>query len=270
MANNIITQTLPPRNTFPCKKEYLEGFFRTDYDITDYSMSCQLRNKMVDAILAGTNEQAFSILCAVDNIDHIPGAGENFVPLNGFANFYGVSEEFLGGVLTRRKFLHKNYPEDIKRVHASDLLHTKAVPLVADNHWRVSGRNDLVRYRIAGYYGYPCVSFPKNDKSFLIYSPRIVLATALHLIDVDKSGDIDTAKKVALAVKRSDYRIIPNKPENPEATPEDNFPITSKGDVKLSRELLDYIIHTVTKDAINGLAETITAYLDASLQANKQ
>lgn len=252
MANSNIAQTFDSVKSFPkksrTKKQYLEGFSKEDYDLNSYGMSGQLRGKLEMAILSGTNAQAFSILSAVDVIDHIPGAGENFVPLNGFASFYGVTEEYLKGVLTRRGFIKKNHPDDIIRISSEDISGHPDIPLVKDDFWKVPGRDDLVRYRLSDAYGPPCVSLPRRY-TFQIYSPRIVLATALSLLFTDKSGENNTVKRVALATKRSDYRVAVEEKESESAPenvsiPDDAIPLGKDGEIKLSRELLDYIMRT--------------------------
>lgn len=261
MAKGSIAQTfgdVNTKNSTSVRGQYLIGFSMADYDQTRYDMSGQLRCEVEKVILSRTNEQAFSILGTVDVIDHIPGAGENFIPLNGFANYYGVSEEYLKGVLNRRRYLQKNYPEDIKRVYATDIIRNPGVPLLKDNYLKVPGRDDLLRCRLSDSYGPPCVSFPKN-KSFLIYSPRIVLATALSLLYTDKSGENNTAKKVTLAIKRSDYRVVEEEPEEPDdgIIPYDGLTVNPNGGVTLSRELLDYIIRKTTSEAIGKLVKSI-------------
>lgn len=261
MATNTIAQTFENVKTFPEKKartQYLEGFSKDDYDPNNYDMSGQLRATLEDSILLGTNAQAFNLLAAVDAIDHIPGAGENFVPLNGFANFYGVSEEYLKSVLYRRKFIQKHYPLDIKRVYASGLTKDNGIPISPDVYLKVPGRDDLLRYRLSDAYGAPCVSLPRN-KSFLIYSPRIVLATALFLLFTDKSGKNNTAKKVALAIKRSDYRVIPPEQEHTEEPiiPRGTLPLLDNGKIELTMDLLDYIIRKTSSVAIGSLLQSI-------------
>ncbi len=242
-------KTVSERNH--CKnRQYLEGFSKADYDPNHYDMSGQLRSALKKAILSGTNEQAYTILCAVDVIDHIPGAGGNYIPLNGFASFYGVTEEYLKSVLTRRGFIQKNYPDDIFRVSSEDIAQESDIPLVKDDYWKVSGRDDLVRYRLSDAYGPSCVSLPRRY-TFLIYSPRIVLATALFLLFTDKSGENNTAKRIALAIKRSDYRVITeSKPEDSVeniTVPVDAIPVEKDGEIKLSRELVNDIVRIVTE-----------------------
>lgn len=261
MATKNIAQTFDNVKAFPkekTRKQYLEGFSKSDYDPKHYDMSGQLRAALEDAILSGTNAQAFAILGAVDVIDHIPGSGENFVPLNGFANFYGVSEEYLKSVLYRRKFIQKHYPLDIRRVYASDLTKDEGIPILPDDYLKVPGRDDLLRYRLSDAYGAPCVSLPRN-KSFLIYSPRIVLATALFLLFTDKSGKNNTAKKVALAVKRSDYRVAPQEQESTvsQLIPRDTLPLLENGKIELTMDLLDYIIRKTSSVAIGSLLQSI-------------
>lgn len=258
MADTTIPQTVQLRKSFSNKKQYLEGFSKADYDMSRYDMSGQLRCKLEKAILSGTNEQAFTILSAVDAIDHIPGAGEKFVPLNGFASYYGVSEEYLKGVLNRRRFLQKKYPNDVKRIYASDISGNEGIPLSRDNYMKVPGRDDLIRYRLSDAYGVPCVSLPKRN-SFLIYSPKIVLATALHLLFTDKSGANNTAKKVALAVKRSDYRVVVPEPEESEdkTAPENVLAMSENGGIALSKELLDYIVRIAVRYTLDELADTV-------------
>lgn len=255
MANNNIAQTFDSVKAFSEKEprkrtQYLEGFSKEDYDQTCYAMSGQLRSKLESTILAGTNAQAFSILSAVEVIDHIPAAGENFVPLNGFASFYGVAEEYLKGVLTRHGFIKKNYPDDIVRVSAEDISGRPDIPLVKDNFWKVPGRDDLVRYRLSDAYGPPCVSLPRRY-TFLIYSPRIVLAAALALLYTDKSGENNTAKRVALAIKRSNYRVIvADEQKNSSGNtiiPSGAIPVGKNGEINLDIELLNHIIRTTTK-----------------------
>lgn len=262
MATSTIAQTFDSVKTLSEKTEqkkqqYLEGFSQADYDPTRYDMSGQLRSKLEEIIMAGTNAQAFSILSAVDVIDHIPGAGENFVPLNGFANFYGVSEEYLKGVLNRHKFLQKNYPDDVKRVYAADIVKDDGIPLVRDAYCKVPGRDDLSRYRLLDAYGAPCVSLPKKN-SFFIYSPRVVLATALSLLYTDKSDENCTAKKVALAIKRSDYRVIPQEQEPSEEPhiPRNTLPLLGNGRIELTMDLLDYIIRKTSSEMISNLLQS--------------
>lgn len=270
MANNNIAQAFDCVKAFPQKKpkkntQYLEGFSKEDYDQTCYAMSGQLRSKLEDAILSGTNAQAFSILSAVDVIDHIPAAGENFVPLNGFANFYGVTEEYLKGVLIRHGLIKKNHPNDIIRVSSEDISNHPDIPLVKDDFWKVPGRDDLVRYRLSDAYGPPCVSLPRRY-TFLIYSPKIVLVTALSMLYTDKSGENNTAKKVALAVKRSEYRVI-TEDEAEGATrdtgiPADAIPVGKNGEISLDIELLNHIIRTTT--------ETILEYQAAAVKKRRK
>lgn len=122
--------------------------------------------------------------------------------------------------------------------------------MVKDDYWKVSGRDDLVRYRLSDAYGPSCVSLPRRY-TFLIYSPRIVLATALFLLFTDKSGENNTAKRIALAIKRSDYRVITeSKPEDSVeniTVPVDAIPVEKDGEIKLSRELVNDIVRIVTE-----------------------
>lgn len=258
MAINTITQTAPSCKSVSDKNQYLKGFSRNDYNPEIYNMSAQLRDELEKAIMAGTNKQAFDILCSVETIDHIPGAGNNFVPLNGFAKFYGISEQYLTGVLARRRFILKLCPEDIKRMYRTAIFRNADIPLKPDGYLDTAGREDLIRYRLSDSYGPPCVSLPKRN-SFAVYSPRMVLATALSLLQTDKSGENTTAKRVALAIKRSSYRIIKEKPSAPEGCGglDDSLPVAANGDVVLSRELLTYIIRSTTKEALEGFVETI-------------
>jgi len=222
-------------------------------------MCGEFRSAMVKAILYGTNEQAFTILNTVAAIDHIPGGGQNFVPLNGFANFYNVSEKYLRGVLTRRGFIQKNYPKDVKRVCTIDLFRQGAVPLSPDKYYVVPGRDDLLCYRLADCYGTPCVSLPKRN-SYLIYSPRMVLATALSLLFTDKSGGDNNAKRVAAAIKRSSYRLMePERPLDPEPvrnTGTDGVRMTDS-EVIISREMFDHMITTTVKSAVDRTVDRI-------------
>jgi len=59
---------------------------------------------------------------------------------------------------------------------------------------------------------------------------------------------------VALAIKRSTYRVIAEKPEEPDTgvVPNDGLPMSPNGDVMLSRELLDYIVRVAVKEALDS------------------
>lgn len=260
MATSTIPQTAPLRKGFSREDQYIDGATWKDYDLNCCDISYTMRVALERAILSGTNEHAFEILSVVGAIDNIPGAGKNFVPLNGLDSFYGVTEEYLKGVLARRGFIQKNYPDDILRVSSWNILRDPDVPLDRDFAKRVPGRDDLIRYRLSNHFGTYCVSFPTSC-TFLIYSPRIALVTALFLLRADKSGEDTMAKRVALAIKRSDYRVIAaNKPADDAEDapiPADAVPIEDDGGVKLSRELIDEIVRIVTEVVLEQQAKVV-------------
>lgn len=239
------------------RKQYLLGFARMDYDFRNYEMTTQLKNELVDRILNGTNDQAFTILNSANIIEHIPGTEENFIPFNAIQKFYGVSEDYLKGVLTRRGFCKKKHPHDIQRTSTMELLAKSKIPLERCLLPKCNTEpDDLCNYSLKGAYNEFCVSLPKS-RSFQIYSSRIVLAMALILSYADKSAGDNNIKKVLSGIKQSLYRVNKDEPHvavsEVQATPIDVIPVNSNGEFTLSMDFFTHMLKATAKEVASAV-----------------
>lgn len=233
--------------------EYYTGYSQIDCNPTDHRVSGSMRGFIVDKILNGGNDEALALLSSVGQIEFVPGIGENSIPLNAFADFYGVSEKYLAGLLQRSRLIWKSCPNDITRMRLSDIIAAKA-PLTPCCESQQKRADDLVTYHINGSHCQMKVSLPKG-RLFSLYSPRIVLAAALMMVYTDKSDVDGNIKKTLLAIKRSPYRFIKkaeveqmnglNQPK-----PDDGIPVTAGGELRLSPELFTHMIKTAVKEAV--------------------
>lgn len=228
--------------------DYLIGMSGVDCNMNDHRVSGFLRGELVRQIMAGSNEQALAVLSAVGNIGFVPGIGENSIPLNEFADFYGVSEKYLSDLLTRRRF-HVLYPKDVSRMYLSDILKADAPIVPCCGNQKKS--DDLKTFHIIGSHGKLNVSLPQK-RMFNLYSPRLVLTTALMMVYTDKSEVEGNIKRTLLALKRSPYRFI--KKEDGKKEMDDGVHITTTGDIVLSPEVLTHSLKTAVKD---GLSEVV-------------
>lgn len=228
--------------------DYLIGMSSVDCNMNDHRVSGVLRSEMVRQIMTGSNELALAVLSSVGSIGFVPGIGENCIPLNEFADFYGVSEKYLSELLTRRKF-HGLYPKDVSRMYLSDILKDGAPIVSCCGNQKKSAA--LKTFHIAGSHGRLNVSLPQK-RMFNLYSPRLVLTTALMMVYTDKSEVEGNIKKTLLALKRSPYRFI--KKEDEKIERDDGVRITATGDIVLSPEVLTHSLKNAVKD---GMSEAV-------------
>lgn len=209
MATHIVTQRTPDCKPSGKESSWFKSPFQCDHDLTIGKVSHMLRDLLVKEIMSGTNETAFNILNSIDVIGHIPGDGKNFIPVNAFAKFYGISEKFLTDMLCRRRLLQKNYPDDVVSTSLNEVIHNPGIPVQCCDHQCMPGRSDLTQCMFTDGSNLPCVCLP-SKKVFRAYSPRLVLTVSLYLLDSDKSGVCNAIQKAAMAIKRSDYRLLRN------------------------------------------------------------
>lgn len=211
-----------------CSAEEMEEFLgagKMDYDLSSFNMTGCMRMEMIRQILAGSNEQAVSVMSGVGTLRSIPGIGECSVPMKDFAEFYGVSEKYLQSLLVRSGFIQKNYPDDIIRLSRENIVDKKP-PFERYNgqilgEWADS-RQEMIRYHIKGTYKGQFIVLPERGK-FNLYSPRMVLATSLLMLYTDKSGKDNNITRAIHAIKRSPYRFVKKvEPPPPEEKKEES------------------------------------------------
>lgn len=256
----IVPQVEASRKVSTAKTECFVGFASIDSDMRDHRMSGLLRSELIKRIMAGSNEQALSILCAVAPIGFVPGIGEVSIPMNEFADFYGVTEEYLRGVLTRGRLLRKNYPDDVARYTCDEVLAAGAQITPCCNQYDAG---EYIKYRLTAYGSRNWVSLPRQYK-FSMLSPRLVLATALLMCYTEKNSEESTIKGVSLAIKRSPYRI--NKKEDAVEQPVEpqkefeGIPFSEDGRLMISPELFAQMIRSAVKEAVSETLSTPGLY----------
>lgn len=256
---SIVTQTKSSYKPFDANSEVFSGG-RVDSSPNDYRISGVLRGVLFEQIMSGSNELALATLSSIDEIRFVPGIGPNSIPLNEFAAFYGVSEKYLNSLLVRRKLIRNAYPNDISRVYPSDIRSAKA-PLEWDRPIGQSDSGDLFKYCVNGSCGQMTVSLPRRN-AFSLYSLRLVLATTLFMVYTDKSDEDVNIKKTLIALKRSPYRFMERRVEEPVKEPEKSkpssgIPVTSDGSLVLSPEIFTSMIKTAVKEAVSEVMSAI-------------
>ncbi len=262
MAKNIIAQAFDNVNpeipvissVLSCGETgYLVGMSNMDCNLNDYRVSGTLRGEMVRQIMARPNELALAVLSSVGSIGFVPGIGENSIPLNEFADFYGVSEKYLTNLMSRREF-HDLYPGEVSSMYLSDILKAKVPISLCCNSQQKSA--SLQTFHIDGSHGRLRVSLPKSRK-FNLYSPRLVLITALMMVYTDKSAVEGNIKKTLLALKRGPYRFVRKEGEKVSKN-DDMVHISANGDITLSPEVLtSSVIAAVSEGLSEVMAKSV-------------
>lgn len=243
------------------RKEFFIGFSRVDADLKDHRVSGQLRVELIKRIMEGSNEQALSILNTVDIVGFVPGIGDVSIPINEFASFYGVTIEYLRSLLARNDLIQKNYPEDVKKCSTFDIIRAGALISPCCNQ-TASGSDEYVTYCL-NTYGTPRVISLKRQRSYGMYSPRLVLATALLMCYTEKNDEGSNIKNVLLAIKRSLYRYKKVEDESSvdevqeeHKTEDTAVQISGDGNLTMSTEVFAQMIKIAVKEAV---AETLSA-----------
>lgn len=258
MAKTMITQNDPV-----CKRVCNFRYSYCDSDPDDYHISGAFSEELVGQILSGTNGQAMTVLGAVGHIGFVPGIGDACIPLNEFAWFYGVTEEYLRSVLRRRRWIARLMPDDIRRASRLEVMAQKP-PVCESCPLRYKNKDEYYTYAVDGVLNSKStVSLPIRSR-FCLYSPRLVLACALALMYKDSgfAEGVGNTRNTLLAIKRSPYRFI-HKREAEQVKNQDSYkpsegvPVTAGGDLQLSPELFTHMIKTAVKEAVSEVLNEV-------------
>lgn len=218
---------------------------------------CGRGRDMVSAeILEGTNEKAADILRSCNCYALIPGT--MFAPLDKFAEFYGVTEQYIKSVLRRRGIIQRNTPGDVIRMSGSAFLAENGLADKFCNHY-----SGVYQYRNDNHtraYSFSCV------KSGNFYSARVVLAFATLMFQARNINGDRVGKSVYKILMNSSYadaarfkKAEIRERENLEMEAnmavnnqnENNAILNQEGNLVLTPEFFAALIKTAVREAVS-------------------
>ena len=241
-----VTQTNVLFKGFSESSKKTLDFSKVDADIQDFRMSPTLRSALVEQILSRSNEEAIEVLQAVNNVRRVPGIGDCCITRHEVARFYGVSEEYICGLVNRLGYSSARKKRDVKKVDRFHLL--AANPDIVECDYQ--SELGYVQYRMKQSHANR-VDFVLPDRSsqFLLFSPRIMLAMSLGMAYTEKTRVPGPIKCTLMAIKASNYRISEAKQmEIPGIVPGFSIPVTSDGNLVLSPDLFMSLIRATVKE----------------------
>lgn len=263
--NNISQNAKERKTPVTDKLGYIE-YAKADSDFNRCYISGEARAKVLKQIMTGSNEQALSVLKTVDNIGYVPGVGEACIPINEFAEFYNVTIPYLKGVLQRCGYNLKDYPHDIKMTTLKRTM-IRAKENLVEVPFEEGDDEYYVKFKLRSQYVPYWVSLRQRGQ-FAMYTPRIVLATALLMLYTDKSACWGNIKKTILAIKRGPYRFendpmadlpVPGEDDEPnsevfkEQFMENGVTISTNGDVTMRFELMMEMMKRTFREVVQEL-----------------
>jgi len=149
-------------------------------------------------VLEGTNERAMDILRACNCDAFVPGT--MFVPMSRFAEFYGVTESYITGILNRYGITHNKMPNDVKRCSVRHFLQEHGVADRFSCSYQYHSTVVLCEKEFHKQYSF------KQIKSANYYSARIVLAFASMMYFARVNREKGNAVSIFNTLMKSAYR----------------------------------------------------------------
>lgn len=149
-------------------------------------------------ILEGTNERAMDILRACNCDAFVPGT--MFIPTSRFAEFYGVTESYILGILNRYGITHTKMPNDVKRRSVRNFLQEHGVADRFSCSYQYHNIWVLCEKEFHKQYSF------KQVKTANYYSARVVLAFASMMYFARVNREKGNAVSVYNTLMKSAYR----------------------------------------------------------------
>lgn len=216
-------------------------------------------------ILEGTNERAMDILRACNCDAFVPGT--MFVPMSRFAEFYGVTESYIVGILNRYGITHNKMPNDVKRRSVRGFLQEHGVADRFSCSYQYHSTVVLCEKEFHKQYSF------KQVKCANYYSARVVLAFASMMYFARVNREKGNAISIYNTLMKSAYRDAAieemkrsEQPENEQEveavqSPDNQQPdsnsaiLTQQGNLVLTSEFFATLIKTAVREAVAECAK---------------